>query len=116
GPQDPLGHLTMQILDVNYRPSQQTDAKGNKTYLKWSSDGKQLNQVTDTLSNKTQFTYNSGGATDGTLSTSLDAQGHKTQYTYGDSNNPRLPTRVQVIDSDGFTLLRWQAFSYDSKG
>lgn len=116
GPQDPAGNASSQSLNNQYRPATQTDARGNQTQLSWSSDGRQLNQVVDAMGNQTRFTYNSlpGQPGDGTLNTSLDAQGRKTQYMYADSNNPRLPTDVKVFDTNGVTLLQWQQFTYST--
>ncbi|MHB8627019.1 MAG: DUF7948 domain-containing protein [Aggregatilineales bacterium] len=112
GSVDPAGNANAQAVNSVYRPGTQTDARGNATNLGWSTDGGQLNQVTDALGHQTNFTYN----TNDTLNTSVDAQGHTSQYVYGDSINARLPTQVKVLDSDGHTLLRWQQFSYDSYG
>jgi RHS repeat-associated protein len=112
GPKDPAGHYGFQLVNRQYRPKFQIDANGHETRLKWSADGKQLNQVADALNHTTQFDYNANG----TLNYSLDAQGRKTEYTYGDANNPRLPTRIRVLDTDGTTVLRWQEFVYDLKG
>lgn len=110
--QDAAGHRATETPDGQFRPGVQTDANGNQTRLVWSGDGKLLQQVTDALGNATQFTYNANS----TLKTSQDAEGRQTQYTYGDATNPRLPTRVQVVDIDGLTVLSWQEFSYDAKG
>ncbi len=124
GPQDPAGNASAQLRDPqSLRPATQLDANGHATNLSWSSDGKFLNSVTDALGNPTQFAYNTDTVTINGVSTtrdaldySLDAQGRKTQYTYGDIDNPRLPTRVQVYDTDSLTVLRWQEFTYDSAG
>jgi YD repeat-containing protein len=116
GTQDPAGNFASQTQDNQFRPAAQIDANGHQTSLVWSSDGKQLQQVTDALGNLTAFTYNVGGASNGTLASSTDAQGRQTVYTYSDGSNPRLPTRVQVYDNDGLTILLWQEFSYDSVG
>jgi len=114
--QDPLGNGAVQALNYQYRPEVQNDANGNMTLLRWSLDGKQLQQVRDAQGFLTKFSYNIGGASDGTLDYSLDAQGRKTQYTYADVTSPRLPTRVKVFDANGTTVLRWQEFTYDSNG
>ena len=116
GASNPAGELPVQVLGENYRPQAQADANGNQTTLDWTTGGAYLNSVTDALNHQTSFNYNIGGASDGTLDYSLDAQGRKTEYTYGDSNNPRLPTRVKVLDTDGTTMLHWQEFVYDSQG
>jgi len=116
GVQDAAGNSSTQGRDAQYRPSSITDANGHQTQMVWSSDAKRLNSITDATNATTSFSYNSGGASDGTLDYSLDAQGRKTQYTYADAANPRLPTRVKVFDTNGTTVLRWQEFSYDSKG
>jgi RHS repeat-associated protein len=113
---DPAGNTTLQDHNLQFRPGMQADPNGNRTYLGWSADGKQLKKVTDALSNPTAFDYIIGGASDGALNYSLDAQGRKTQYVYGDLTNPRLPTEVKVLDTNGTTVLRWQKFTYDSRG
>ena len=116
GATDPAGNAPVRSINPQYRPDSQWDANGNMTALAWSSDGRVLNAVTDTLGSTTNFNYNTGGASDSTLNYSLDAQARKTQYDYGDTGNPRLPTRVRVYDTDGVTILHWQEFSYDSRG
>ncbi len=116
GPQDPAGNASLQVNNRQYRPMTQMDANGNVTKLGWSADGKQLNAVNDALGHATAFAYNSGGASADTLDYSLDAEGRKTQYVYGDVGNPRLPTEVKIYDTDGTTVLRWQKFVYDAKG
>lgn len=116
GAEDPAGNLGFQVQNEQYRPTFQLDANGNSTQLAWSSDGKRLNGVTDALNHATTFHYNTSGASADTLDYSLDTDGRKTQYTYGDSSNPRLPTRIKVIDPEGTTVLRWQEFTYDAKG
>jgi RHS repeat-associated protein len=116
GSTDPAGNTNSQTVNDVYRSGVQTDARGNSTNLVWSTDGGQLNQFTDVLGHPTRFTYNSGGGSDGTLNTSIDTQGRTTQYLYADSNNPRLPTQVKVLDTNGKTVLRWQQFSYDTHG
>ncbi len=116
GATDPAGDAPRRSINPQYRPDTQWDANGNMTALDWSSDGRLLNTVTDSQNNTTNFNYNIGGSTDSTLNYSLDAQGRKTQYDYGDAVNPRLPTRVRVYDTDGVTVLNWQQFSYGSRG
>ncbi|MEP6988885.1 MAG: DUF6531 domain-containing protein, partial [Chloroflexota bacterium] len=106
------GKYGVRSLDNSLRSAQQTDANGNPTQLAWSDDGKRLNQVTDALNHTTEFAYNS----DDTLQSSVDAQGRTTLYTYDDTTNPRQPTRIQVVDVDGHTLLQWQEFTYDNRG
>lgn len=111
GPQDPAGNASSQLRDPqSLRPATQIDAKGNQTNLVWSSDGKFLQQVSDALGNPTYFTYDTTLVTINGVSTpadrllsSLDAQGRKTQYTYADSVNPRLPTRLQVYMASTMT-------------
>ncbi len=110
--ENPLGGVHGKTLNTEFRPDEQTDANGNTTQLTWSADGKHLDQVIDALENSTEFNYN----TNDTLDYSLDAEGRKTAYVYGDTNNPRLPSDVMVIDVDGTTGLRWQKFVYDTKG
>ena len=116
GATDPAGNSQLRSINFQYRPANQWDANGNVTTLNWSLDGNRLNAVIDAVGSTTNFNYNVGGVSDSTLNYSLDAQAHKTQYTYGDSTNPRLPTRVQVFDTDGVKSLQWQEFTYDSKG
>jgi RHS repeat-associated protein len=113
GVSDPAGNRRSEWPGLHYRPDSRVDANGNETALLWSADGKYLEQMTDALGHPTAFEYNIGGASADTLDHSLDAEGRKTEYTYGDANNPRLPTVIKVIDVDGSTVLRWQAFSYD---
>ena len=96
----------------NYRPAYQQDAKGNRTGMKWSADGKRLEGVVDAQLNETAFSYDSQDR----LISSTDAEGRITEYTYGDSNVPRQPTVIEVFDTDGTTLLRQQEFVYDTKG
>jgi RHS repeat-associated protein len=117
GTTDALDNETEQYTGVaggdnEYRPFQQYDAKGNLTILDWGNGGTELDNVTDAAGNTTQFEYN----TNGTLDYTLDAEGRKTAYTYGDTNNPRQPTIIEVFDTDGTTLLRQQDFVYDTKG
>lgn len=107
-----LSSGAQQIVNKDYRPTLQLDANGNATTLAWNNTGKNLNQVTDALSNTTGFTYN----TNDTLNESLDAEGRRTQYLYGDANQPRLPTAIKVLDTNGTTVLQWQTFTYDSLG
>jgi len=65
--------------------------------------------VADAIGGETLFDYNGND----TLNYSLNTEGRKTEYAYDDANNPRLPTEIKVIDVDGTTVLRWQAFTYD---
>ncbi len=108
---DPLGNEQGRDLNTVFRPQAQRDANNNETLLAWSTGGKRLEQVTDALNHTTQFDYNPA---DDTLNYSLDDEGRKTQYIYGET--PRQPSDVKVIDSDGTTVLRWQKFDYDPKG
>ena len=101
-----------QIQDAQYRPVVQVDANDNQTLLTWDASGRSLGSVVDALGNETTFTYD----TSARLTESQDAEGRKTTYTYGDSNNPRLPTEIKVYDTDGTTLLRFQKYTYDTKG
>ena len=113
GPTNPASILaSWQAIGSDYRAEAQGDANGNQTQLTWSTNGKHLDNITDALSNTTAFNYD----TDDRLTDSTDAQGRKTEYTYGDSNNPRQPTVIKVFDTDGTTLLRQQEFVYDSNG
>jgi len=117
GSKDPGGNpFNTQQYNGSYKPRLIQDGNGNSTQLHWSIDGKSLLQVTDALGNQTHFTYNVGGASDNTISTLIDPQGHQIQYTYADSTNPQLPTRVQAFATDGLTCIQWQEFTYDDKG
>ena len=113
---DPAGNATHEAVNASYRPTFQQNANGNIVNLNWSSDGKLLKRVSDPLGHETQFDYNLSGDSADTLNFSLDTEGRKTEYSYEDTSNPRLPTRVQVLDTDGTTVLRWQEFVYDSNG
>ncbi|RMF76784.1 MAG: RHS repeat protein, partial [Chloroflexi bacterium] len=106
------GAFATQIQNTTYRPFSNTDANGNATLLGWDTNGKLLDWIIDPLGNQIVFEYD----TDERLTTSTDAEGRKTAYTYGDINNPRQPTQIDVLDVDGITLLRRQTFSYDTKG
>jgi RHS repeat-associated protein len=116
GGEDQEGNFNARYLDWNYRPIKQIDANENETSLVWSADGKHLTRVVDAVGNETQFAYYNSGDSVDALMESTDAEGRRTEYTYSDSINPRLPTRLRVIDADGVTVLRWQEFVYDSKG
>jgi len=117
GTQDAAGNLNSKLLMERYRPDLQKDANGNVTALEWdAATGKRLNKVTDALGRQTAFTYNTSGTSVDTLNYSLDAEGRKTEYIYGDPVQPRLPTEVKVFDVGGITVLRWQKFVYDAKG
>ena len=99
---------------MQFRPVNQSDANGNVTQMGWSGDGKRLNSVTDAANKTTSFTYNANE----TLKDSTDAQQRKTEYTYTDTTQPRLPTRIRIFDAppNGTTVLRHQTFTYDAKG
>lgn len=112
GPANPAGDLSAQVIGEVYRPIAHFDANGNETALEWSTDARRLDEVEDALQQPTSFDYNSND----TLNFSLDAEERKTQYVYGDTNNPRLPTEVKIIAPNGTMVLRWQKFSYDNQG
>jgi RHS repeat-associated protein len=116
GTEDPAGNMTVRATDSHYRPTLQQDANGNMVTLSWDGNGKYLTAINDPLNRETLFGYNTSGDSIDTLDYSLDAEGRKTQYSYEDSSNPRFPTRIQVLDTDGTTVLRWQEFEYDSYG
>lgn len=118
GIKDTEGNYASQYTNPQYRPEMQTDANGNRTQLSWTADGKHLLSMTDAAQQPTSFNYNLSGQAVDTVDYSLDAQGHKTKYTYGDARPAvqRLPTRIQVYDTNGTTLLNWQEFTYDTKG
>lgn len=106
------GVFGYQFLDSNYRPILQVDANGSGTELEWSEDGKRLTKVTLPFGQSTSFHYNDND----TLDFSVDAQGRRTQYTYDEMDQPRLPKEIQVFDVDDTTVLLWQAFTYNSVG
>lgn len=112
GTEDPQGNFGYSGLNDQYRPVVQVDPNGQQTQLGWSEDGKHLTSVTDAEGHETSFDYN----TDDTLNFSIDAEGRKTEYLYGDTSNPRLPTEIKVIAADETTVLRWQQFSFDTQG
>ena len=101
-----------QTTANSYRSDTQLNANENLTELAWSADGARLEGVTDALGQPTAFSYNPND----TLALVEDAEGRTTEYTYGDSANPRQPTRIRVMVPDSTTVLRWQTFSYDSRG
>ena len=114
GSTDAGGNTDSRVHNPLFRPANQIDANGNPTWLTWSTDGKYLQQVADANGNTTTFNYDTVNER---LNYSLDAQGRKSDYTYGDLLNPRLPTIIKIIDTvNGNAVLRWQQFSYDSKG
>ena len=116
GFQDPAGNVNQQVTNFQYRPEIVQDANAQQTQIGWSADGKFLQTLTDALGRVTTYSYNTTGASADTLDYILDAEGRKTQYLYGDSANPLLPTAIKFYDTDGTTVLRWQAFGYDSHG
>lgn len=113
---DPAGNTAFSLPNQQFRVASKRDGNNNATLLGWSSEGRFLLDVTDALNNRISFVYNDGGASDGTLQSSLDAQGRQATYEYGDGTNPRLPTRIKVFDQDTTTVLIWQEFTYDSQG
>jgi len=114
--QDPAGNVASQAVNLQYRPDALKDQKGNRTEMVWGEGGKLLHQVKDALGNLTTLNYNGSGSSEDTLNYSINAEGRKTQYTYGDVNNPRLPTRIQLYDTNGTTILHWQEYTYDTNG
>ena len=112
GPEDPAGNRQAQWLGLNYRLNTRKDERGNETRLRWDESGQRLLKVTDALDQSTEFDYNSND----TLNFSIDPRGQKTEYIYGDSNHPRLPTDIQVFSVNGLTTLRHQSFVYNSQG
>lgn len=92
GSDDPLGNSGTQLQSAQYRPTIQFDPNGNTTNMDWSSDGKNLQRVTDSLNNRTNFAYDS----EDRLVESIDAEGRKTLYFYDDPNAPRQPTKIIV--------------------
>lgn len=49
------------------------------------------------------------------VKTETDEEGNVTEYTYGDSQNPDLETKVKEISADGVTTSEI-AYEYDNKG
>lgn len=113
---DPAGNITKQGASFTYRNAIVLDSSSNRSQQTWSLDGRNLLRTIDALGNQNIFRYNSGGASDGTISESIDPEWRKTTYTYGDANNPLKPTLIKSFDIDGTTVLRWKAFTYDSHG
>lgn len=89
GPQNPLGEQSRRVLNRHSRPVLQVDPQGNETVLEWSGDGKNLQRVTDALSNATQFSYDSSDR----LTSSTDAEGRHTLYGY----SPTSPRQSRLI-------------------
>lgn len=116
GQEDPAGNLSGRYLNSVYRPESVIDSNSNESLMTWSEDGKLLNSATDPAGRQMSFSYNASGAAIDTLDETTDAEQRVTKYIYGDPNNPRLYTEVKVFDVDGVTVLRWQKFTYDSKG
>jgi RHS repeat-associated protein len=112
GAEDPAGNFGYTNQNFEYRPYEQVDANGNRTAFRWSADGKRLEKVYDALENATEFKYDNQDR----LLQSIDAQGRITQYAYTNVNVSRQPTEVKVLDTDGVSVLRWQKFTYDTKG
>src|SRR5690606_2626063 len=59
GSEDDAGNGASTFQMEGFRPFEQTDAKGNPTYLTWSDDGKRLESVLDAQDNETSFSYDS---------------------------------------------------------
>ncbi|MEL6307999.1 MAG: DUF6531 domain-containing protein, partial [Chloroflexota bacterium] len=112
GAEDPNAAKTDQGVNNQYHKALISDPNENTTLMSWSDDGKHLNQVVDALGHTTGFEYDTADR----LTKTTDAESRDTQYTYGDSNNPRQPTVIQQIDNDGVSVIRWQQFTYDSYG
>jgi RHS repeat-associated protein len=110
--QDPAGNLDTQVNNFQYRPEVAQNANNAQTQMYWSPDGKFLQRQVDASGRVTAFSYTGNETVDFTL----DSEGRRTQYTYGDAANPLLPTIIKFFDTDGTTILRWQTFSYDSHG
>ena len=107
---------TSQLINLQYRPDAINDGVGNQVLFEWTTDGKLLQKTIDPLDNETTIVYIQSGDSKDAPDYKLDALGHKTQFTYGDSNHPRRPTRVQIYDTDGTTIVYWQEWTYDSRG
>jgi YD repeat-containing protein len=116
GFRDPVGNFHSQNVDDNYRPVTIFDANGNTSQMDWSGGGKQLLQQKDALNNAVNHAYVGSGTSTDALDNSIDPEGRKVKYEYTDTANPLRPTRVKFFDTNGTTVLRWQEFTYDSRG
>ena len=76
----------------NYRPAYQEDAKGNRTAMKWSADGKRLEGVVDANFNETAFRYDQQDR----LLYSTNPEGRITHYEYDGVD--RQPNQILVTD------------------
>jgi len=101
------------IISDQYREEYVEDANGNGTMLRWSSDGKTLDWVQDSLQQETYFDYTDDLTYGYRLSRSIDSQGRITEYTY---DVGQQPITIKSYDLDSVTVLRHQTFSYDAKG
>ncbi|MEL6525219.1 MAG: DUF6531 domain-containing protein, partial [Chloroflexota bacterium] len=88
GMKDPANNEQAQPSLSNYRPAYQEDAKGNRTGMKWSADGKRLEGVVDAAYNETAFAYDAQDR----LVQSTDAEGRITVYSY--SQDERQPAEI----------------------
>jgi RHS repeat-associated protein len=114
---DPEGNSISQAMNFQYRPEQIQDGNGNTTQMMWTTKGHRVVTQKDALGNTTTFAYlSSPPASKDALDFRLDPDGRKTKFTYGDANNPRRPTTVQIYDADGATILHWEQFTYDTHG
>ena len=93
GTEDDQNNTQEQAPLSNYRPAYQEDAKGNRTGMKWSEDGKRLEGVVDANYNETSFSYDSQDR----LIASIDAEGRITNYIYEGSR--RQPSQILIADS-----------------
>jgi RHS repeat-associated protein len=86
---------SMKGYDNNFRPFAVADGNHNATSLSWSPDGKNLTQVMDPLSGKTDITYNSLNS----VTEVIDPRGYPTDYTYDENNqDPTLRTLVLSVE------------------
>jgi RHS repeat-associated protein len=103
---DPDGNKTTYNWDNAARVTKTTDALGQSRSTTWTSDNN-VAKLTDTAGNVTSFTWN---ATTDVLEKQTLPTGATTTYTYGDSSNPYVPTKV--TDAQGNSVT----YAYDSYG
>lgn len=85
---DALGKVTtLEYPTTNNKglPKSVTDARNNKTGLKWFASG-QLDEIEDPYAKKTKFTYDARGRT----KTVTNALNHVTTYNYFDDTNRKV--------------------------
>jgi RHS repeat-associated protein len=103
---DPRGNKTTYDWDNAARVTKTTDALGQSRSTTWTSDDN-VAKLTDSSGNVTSFTWN---ATTDVLEKQTLPTGASVTYTYGDSSNPYVPTKV--TDPQGNSV----SYAYDSYG